>query len=72
VKTEQGFYRLGLVGAKEGDYVCVLFRLDYPVVLRQVQAYYVLVRPCYVLGLMNREAIKAIRDENATASDIEI
>jgi Heterokaryon incompatibility protein (HET) len=72
VETEQGLYGLGPVGAKEGDHVCVLFGLDYPVVLRRVRAHYVLVGPCYVLGLMNGEAIEAIEEGNATALDFEI
>lgn len=62
METEQGYYGLGPVGAKDGDFVCVLFGLDYPVVLRRVQAHYVLVGPCYVLGLMNGEAIEALKE----------
>jgi hypothetical protein len=72
VETEQGYYGLGPVGAKDGDIVCVLFGLDYPVVLRQVQTHYVLVGSCYVLGLMNGEAIEAVEEGNAKASDFEI
>jgi len=72
VETEQGSYGFGPVGAEEGDFVCVLFGLDYPVVLRRVQAHYVHVGPCYMLGLMDGEAIEGIEEGKATASDFEI
>jgi hypothetical protein len=72
METKRGYYGLGPVGASDGDFVCVLFGLDYPVVLRLVQAHYVLVGPCYFHGLMNGEAIEAVEEGNARVSDFEI
>ncbi|OCL14656.1 hypothetical protein AOQ84DRAFT_272128, partial [Glonium stellatum] len=71
-EMKQGYSGIGPIGAKDKDLVCVLFGLNCPIVLRRVKEHYVLVGPCYVLGLMDGEAIGFVEKGETELSDFEI
>lgn len=56
--TSDGYLGWGPPGIAEGDYVCVIIGCDVPVILRRVGDHYIHIGPCWVLGLMNGEALE--------------
>ena len=56
--TGKGYVGLGPKGVRKGDEICVLFGNDVPFVLRRVGQHHVVVGQCFVLGLMDGEAIE--------------
>lgn len=56
-RTWKGYIGPGPTMIGKGDLVCVLFGCLVPVVLRKVGSGYVLVGVCFVLGLMDGEAL---------------
>ncbi|KAG9228606.1 heterokaryon incompatibility protein-domain-containing protein [Amylocarpus encephaloides] len=58
----QGYFGVGPMGMQSKDIVSVIWGCDTPVVLRKVEDYYVLVGPCFVLGLMDGEANKMVQE----------
>jgi hypothetical protein len=59
-RTKNGYIGLSDGEAKSGDQVCVIFGCRQPVILRPVGAYYQFVGVCYVLGLMEGEAVQDV------------
>jgi hypothetical protein len=59
---------MGLVPdiAREGDQIAVLFGCREPFVVRPDHDHYLLVGPCYVLGLMNGEALNDLDESRVT------
>lgn len=60
--TANGF--LGLAPRKllPGDLICAIRECSFPLLLRKEQSHYVHVGPCFVLGLMNGEVERLIKD----------
>lgn len=56
--TSDGYLGWGPPGMKESDHVCVIVGCDVPVVLRRIDDHYIHIGPCWVLGIMNGEAIE--------------
>lgn len=56
--TSDGYLGWGPPGMAEGDDVCVIIGCDVPVILRYVGDHYIHIGPCWVLGLMNGEALE--------------
>jgi hypothetical protein len=48
--------------AQAGDNLCVLKGCDVPVLLRREGSHFVNVGPCFVLGFMDGEAAKLVRE----------
>lgn len=64
---------LGAVGgALPGDLVCVLFGCNFPVLLRYEEDHHIYVGPCYVIGLMDREAMSEIKTGKLQQRECEI
>jgi hypothetical protein len=59
----------GPLGARKGDFVCVLYGCQMPVLLRRVDDHYIHIGPCWVLGLMDGEAMRRV--ENGVSSVVE-
>lgn len=56
--TPDGYLGWGPPGMEDGDVVSVIIGCDVPVVLRRVDDHYIHIGPCWVLGLMNGEALE--------------
>lgn len=56
--TCDGYLGWGPPGMTGTDHVCVIIGCDVPVVLRRVDDHYIHIGPCWVLGLMNGEALE--------------
>jgi hypothetical protein len=57
VEIEDGYLGLAPKGATAGDIICVLEGCPVPVVLREVDAHFVLVGTCFAEGLMDGETL---------------
>jgi hypothetical protein len=55
--TEKGYMGLAPLGAQKGDIVCVLCGSEAPLLLRRYGGEYVLVRECFVQGLIEGEIL---------------
>jgi hypothetical protein len=55
-----------------GDTICVFLRCDVPLILRRVDEYYVLQGECFVLGLMDGEAMDALDKGMVSLEEVEI
>ena len=55
-----------------GDHICVLHGCPFPVILRRVNSHYVLVGHCFVLGLMQGQAIDALNRGDLHVQELEI
>lgn len=70
--TKKGYLGVGPPGLLQGDIVSVLQGFRLPVILRKVGSQYVLVGTCFVLGLMDEEAMQAVEQGSAQLQEIEI
>ena len=70
--TEKGYMGIGPALLGKGDVVCVLLGCNVPFVLREVEGHHILVGHCFVLGLMDGEAMEAVEDGKATIQEFEI
>lgn len=59
--SQDGHFGLGPVNTMTGDLIVVLRGCTIPVLLRKVGSYYVHVGACFVLGLMDGEAVEWVR-----------
>jgi len=57
--TDRGYMGFGPQGIESGDTICVFLECDVPLILRKVDEHYVLRGECFMLGLMDGEAIDA-------------
>jgi hypothetical protein len=68
--------KAGYLGAARtvlpGDLVCILFGCNFPVLLRPKENYCVYVGPCYVVGLMNGEAMAYLKAGRLQQQEFEI
>jgi hypothetical protein len=71
-RTEKGYMGLAPPGALKDDFICVLLGLHIPLVLRKVESHYILVGECFVLGLMDGEALQNVDDGKSNVQDFEI
>jgi len=60
--TDQGLMGIALRGAQKGDLICVLFGSNVPFILRKIEDHYVLVGACFVLGLVDGEAMQSLEN----------
>lgn len=70
--TSDGYLGWGPPGMADGDVVCVIMGCNVPVVLRSVGDHYIHVGPCWVLGLMNGEALDQASNGLREYSDFNI
>ena len=61
-QTKGQYFGVALEGSLPGDQVCVLIGSNLPVILRKVGDRYIHVGPCFVLGLMDGEAMEDLRN----------
>jgi hypothetical protein len=61
-RTAKGYYGIGPLIVKDGDFVCVLLGGRTPFILRPVGDDYNLVGECYVHGFMHGEAIEQMEN----------
>jgi hypothetical protein len=59
-QTDRGYLGLGPKAMRSGDSIAVLFGCRNPVVLRPVGSYHRHLGPCFILGLMEGEAIREL------------
>ncbi|KAH8205166.1 hypothetical protein TruAng_000731 [Truncatella angustata] len=60
--TAKGYAGWGPAAAQYGDLVSLVPGCEFPLLLRQVDDYFILLGPCWVLGLMDGEYYKGRRD----------
>jgi hypothetical protein len=60
--TSDGYLGVGPKGAAVGDLICVSMGCPFPVLLRKERSYYIHVGPSFVLGLMEGEAAKLVKE----------
>ncbi|KAJ0125211.1 hypothetical protein J7T55_006556 [Diaporthe amygdali] len=70
--TSDGYLGWGPPGMVAGDDVCVMVGCDVPVVLRRVGDHHIHIGPCWVLGLMNGEALDKAMNSQAGLSSFDI
>ena len=56
-QTSRGYLGLGPPSMAPGDLVCMIFDCKMPILLRRVDAHYLHVGTCFVLGLMDGEGL---------------
>jgi hypothetical protein len=71
-ETKDGYFGLGPKTMRKDDLICVLFGSNVPFVLRRVGDYFVLVGECFVLGLMDGEAIDRLERGQGNVQTFEI
>jgi hypothetical protein len=59
--TRKGFLGYGPKWIQEGDLVCVLQNCRVPVLLRRVDNHYHFISTCFVLGVMDGEAVEMVK-----------
>ena len=68
--------KAGYLGAARtvlpGDLACILFGCNFPVLLRPKENYYIYVGPCYVVGLMDGEAMAYLKAGRLQQQEFEI
>jgi hypothetical protein len=74
VTEERSLIGLGPKEIKEQDLICILFGCSVPVILRKhpQEAYFTLVGECYIHGLMDGEAMKALQRKVYSIEEFEI
>jgi hypothetical protein len=70
--TERGYMGLGSPQIDKGDLVSVLPGCSVPIVLRKIDQWYVLRGECFVMGLMDGEAIDAFDEGKAVLEEFAI
>jgi hypothetical protein len=70
--TPDGYLGWGPPGMIEADHICVIIGCDVPVVLRRVDDHYIHIGPCWVLGLMNGEALEKASSGSANFVNFDI
>jgi hypothetical protein len=66
-RTADGDIGLGPPQVRVGDKICVLSKCSFPVILRQIGNIYRYVGPCFMVGLMEGEAARALEAEGVEA-----
>lgn len=64
--TESGHMGKAPDGVRVGDLICVILGLRVPVVLREVQGGYTFVSTCFLLDMMDGQAIKQVENGDLT------
>jgi hypothetical protein len=70
--TRKGYLGRGPPGIQTADVVCMISGCDYPVILRRQESHYLLVGVCWILGLMDGEALEGVADGTAKVEEFEI
>lgn len=60
--TKNGYMGIGSDSVQPGDKVCVAFGCNVPIIFRPQDPYYTCISPCYIVGLMEGEAMLARHD----------
>jgi hypothetical protein len=63
---------MGPLNIKNGDLICVLLGCDLPLILRKTEGHYLVIGECFVLGLMDGDALQDIVDKKVFLQDLEI
>jgi len=63
---------LGTESLCSSDIIVVLLGCDVPVILRKVEDHYVLIGECFVLGLMDGEAMEMLDQREVNLQTFEI
>lgn len=70
--TGKGYLGLGPPGMQTTDTVSMIFGCKYPVVLRRRDSHFLLVGVCFILGLMDGEALRGAEAGSVTIEEFEI
>ena len=70
--TEKGYMGFGQLGIEKGDHICVCLGCDVPLIFCRVDERYVNEGECFVLGLMDGEALNALNEGILSMQDFEI
>lgn len=70
--TDSGYMGFGPQGIQRGDTICVFLGCDVPLILRKIHEHYVLRGECFVLGLMDGEAMDALDEGRVSLEEVEI
>ena len=71
-QTEDGYLGIGPRTMRPGDSISVLFGCRNPVVLRATGSYHHNIGPCFILGLMEGEAIRDMVNGSKVAREFQI
>ncbi|KAF4625433.1 hypothetical protein G7Y89_g12733 [Cudoniella acicularis] len=71
-QTSEGYLGMAPPKCQAGDLVCVLSDCSIPVLLRKVDSHYIHVGACFVLGLMDGEAVQLVRSGKAKMEEFDI
>lgn len=70
--SKKGYLGWGPPGMRTGDLVCILFGCDMPVILRKVGDHYLNIGTCFVLGIMDGQALSRLDDGAAETRQFRI
>jgi hypothetical protein len=70
--TSKGFLGLMTGSIELGDVVCVFLGLCVPMILRKVDQHYLVIGECFLLGLMDGEAVHDLQAGKVKVDDIEL
>jgi hypothetical protein len=70
--SEKGYLGLVPKRAKTGDSICVLLGCNKPLIIRREDDHYLLLGDSYIYGIMNREVIREVVQDNEKTQDISI
>jgi hypothetical protein len=70
--TENGYIGTGYPGIQPGDQVIVVPGFEFPILLRPMGAHYRHVGVCYIVGLMDGEALQDMKNDWSKSQVVEI
>jgi hypothetical protein len=71
-ETKDGYLGLGPKMMRKGDLICVLLGSKVPFIMRKVDNHFILLGECFVLGLMDGEAIDWLEAERVKLQEFQI
>jgi hypothetical protein len=70
--TKNGYLGSTWAEVIQGDFICLLFGCDLPVILRQINDHYIHIGTCFIVGLMDGEAFNDIENRDLLGEDFSI
>jgi hypothetical protein len=71
-ETKDGYLGLGHKMMRKGNCICVLFGSKIPFMMRKVDDHFILLGECFVLGLMDGEAIDSLEERLVESQEFQV
>jgi hypothetical protein len=70
--TNKGLLGRAVAKVEPGDVIAIVLGLRVPLILRKYEEHYVIIGECFVLGLMDGEAMQELESQKSPAEKIEV